>query len=94
MLAELRGDYARVLPERMSNIEALWRDFSANGLRADELLRAVHSIAGGAATFGMPQVGEAAERLEVALRAGAEKAQIGEAVASLLEASRAALSRS
>ena len=93
MLAELRGDYARVLPGRMSHIESLWREFSASGSRGDELIRAVHSIAGGAATFGMPEVGEAAEELEVALRAGEDKARIAGAVAQLLAASRAALAR-
>ena len=92
MLAQLRSDYARVLPERMSNIESLWREFSASGAGADELLRAVHSIAGGAATFGMPEVGEAAEELEIALRSGKDPAQTGSAVTRLLATAQAALS--
>ena len=92
MLAEMRGEYARTLPDRMTMIESLWREVSAGAPRGEELLRAVHSIAGGAATFGMPEVGQAAEVLEAALRSALDSARTGEALARLLRVAAAAVS--
>lgn len=61
----MRGEYARRLPEKLAHLESLWRDMAGgDDSRRDELLRAAHSIAGAAATFGLPDVGNAALELE------------------------------
>ena len=69
LLAELRVEYARKLPEQLTRIEWLWFEM-AGGIdsRKDELLHAAHSMAGAAATFGLPDVGSAALELERALQ--------------------------
>ena len=65
LLADMRDEYARVLPERLAHIESLWREIAGgDDSRREELLRAAHSIAGAAATFGLPGVGDAALELE------------------------------
>jgi len=70
LLADMRDEYARVLPERLAHIESLWREIAGgNDSRREELLRAAHSIAGAAATFGLPAVGDAALELERLLQA-------------------------
>jgi HPt (histidine-containing phosphotransfer) domain-containing protein len=92
VMAEMSSDYARTLRDRMTLVESLWGKVSSGAPAGDELLRAVHSIAGGAATFGMPEVGEAAEVLEEALRSGWDSSRTGEAVARLLRVAGAAAS--
>ena len=101
-LAEMRAEYARKLPERLAQIESLWREVSGGDASRDaELLRAAHSIAGAAATFGMPEVGSAALELEAALQPplagsgalpGADRKHIEEAIAQLLRISQTAIS--
>jgi HPt (histidine-containing phosphotransfer) domain-containing protein len=91
MLAEMRGEYARALPAKLALIESLWRE-AAGAPATDELLRAVHSLAGGAGTFGMAEVGHAALELEDDLRAGKEPASIDLALERLLQVAHEALS--
>lgn len=103
MLAQMRGEYAARLSERLARIETLWREVAAGDTtRGEELVRAAHSIAGAAATFGLPEVGRAALELELALRAAhaagsAESNDVGashvaKSVARLFDVSRAAIS--
>jgi HPt (histidine-containing phosphotransfer) domain-containing protein len=69
LLVGMRDEYARKLPEQLTRIEWLWFEM-AGGIdsRKDELLRAAHSMAGAAGTFGLPDVGSAALELERALQ--------------------------
>ena len=92
MLAGMRLEYAHALPGKLALIESLWREASAGAARGEDLLRAVHSIAGGAGTFGMAEVGHAARDLEDALRSGKDPAHLDDAFARLREAVQAALS--
>lgn len=102
MLVQMRGEYAAKLPERLAQIETLWRRLAGGDTASGgELVRAAHSIAGAAATFGLPEVGSAARELELALRdsqAGDDvfreacASRVTESVARLLEVSRAAIS--
>jgi chemotaxis protein histidine kinase CheA len=62
-LEEFNAEYRASLPQRMSDIDAAWSSVKrgengAAGLHA--LLRALHSIAGSAPTFGMSALGEVA----------------------------------
>ena len=69
LLADLREEYARKLPEKLARLELLWHGFAnSNDAEREDLLRAVHSIAGSAATFGLPELGAVALELELALR--------------------------
>jgi HPt (histidine-containing phosphotransfer) domain-containing protein len=65
LLADMRNEYARKLPEQLALIESLWREIDGGSdARREQLLRAAHSMAGAAATFGLPDVGNAALELE------------------------------
>lgn len=71
-LEALSAEYRSGLPEKLAEIECLWRDL-ANGVvdpaRLTDLRRELHSLAGSAKTFGVAQVGEAALAAEVFLEA-------------------------
>ena len=69
-LAKLRADYAAQLPATVAQLEALWRRILAEGLQAsplNELVRTAHSVAGSAATFGIPRASETGRELELFL---------------------------
>ena len=52
----MRQEYARKLPEQLALIESLWHEIAGGSdSRRDELLRTAHSMAGAAATFGLPK---------------------------------------
>ncbi len=97
LLANMRDEYASKLPGKLAHIESLWHELAGGGDSCrDELLRATHSIAGAAATFGLPGVSNAALELERVLQAvcahgGApddqERIRIAAGVAQLLRAS-------
>ena len=87
-LAEMRGEYAAALPEKLACIESLWGEIGAGAPKDEDLLRVVHSIAGAAGTFGLAEVGDAALHLEEALTASRDSALIGRAIARLVDASR------
>ena len=77
-LAALREEYARKLPERLSEIEALWQALGHEGWggeTAQSLHRACHTIAGSAGTFGLPKVGHYARVLERILKPLVQAAQ-------------------
>ncbi len=70
VIASLRADYAAKLHGKLDGIKNLWHDI-ANGLAQapamEELVRAVHSLAGSGMVFGMPELGAAARKLELYL---------------------------
>lgn len=63
-LEALSAEYRSGLPARLAEIDALWGKSPA-GLA--ELLRALHSVAGSARTFGVKGVSEAAAAAELYL---------------------------
>lgn len=71
-LERQRADYGRALPARIAEIESRWHDVAGGRASRDdlqELLRAAHSLAGSAGTFGYVAVGRGARQLEERLRA-------------------------
>ncbi|MEO5660080.1 MAG: Hpt domain-containing protein [Polaromonas sp.] len=69
-LEQQRAEYRALLPERLVEIESLWRQV----LQGEEpskalatLERCAHSLAGSGATFGCPGLGSAARQLELAV---------------------------
>lgn len=67
-----RAEYRRTLPQRIAEMEARWHEIEpGQGDPADleELLRAAHSLAGSAGTFGLLEVWRGARALEENLRA-------------------------
>jgi len=63
-LDELRAEYRRELPAKLAKLNALW---SARQL--PELHRALHTLAGSAGTFGLPELSVAAREAENYLEA-------------------------
>lgn len=77
-LQALRDSYAAQLPERIVDIEQAWKALpNAETPEADmyELYRKLHSMAGSAGTFGMPELGQEARHIEVCLKARLEAPQ-------------------
>jgi len=65
-----RADYRAALPQRLAQIELLWREVLSgdNATQAmASLERCAHSLAGSGATFGFAGVGSAARELELAV---------------------------
>jgi Hpt domain len=65
-----RADFGNSLPERLVNIEGLWRQVLSGEKPAEALAllqRCAHSLAGSGATFGFAAVGNAARELEFAV---------------------------
>ena len=65
-IAMLRDDYASELPEKIAEIEQLWRRLLADEAPVPELqdvVRMVHGIAGSGATFGLAVASDAAHEL-------------------------------
>jgi HPt (histidine-containing phosphotransfer) domain-containing protein len=67
-IAALRVVYIESLPERLLPVRELMSAPDAGAAARQEAIRAAHSIAGSAATFGLPELGDAARTLEDALR--------------------------
>jgi HPt (histidine-containing phosphotransfer) domain-containing protein len=61
-LAQQRAEYRASLPGRLQQLEAAW---AAGAWR--DLERCAHGLAGSAATFGLPALGDAARELEEAV---------------------------
>ena len=71
-LAELREGFRGELPGRLDEITAAWRVLRESGWNEEDaktLERLAHTLAGGAATFGLQTVSEAARTLELAVGA-------------------------
>lgn len=98
MLAAVSAEYRAGLPERLAGIEALWGHILRGADFAQampDLIRALHSIAGSAETFGLTAVGEAAAAAESRLEAYRDMRQMPDAasraeIARLLETLRLA----
>lgn len=70
MLAALSAEFRGELPERLAAINTLWDSVVAgrhDAAQMDELIRAVHKIAGSAGTFGLAALGDAAAAMEARL---------------------------
>lgn len=69
-LEEQRADYRRSLPQRLDQIESLWRRALNDEAPVEamaSLERCAHSLAGSGATFGFAALGDAARVLELAV---------------------------
>lgn len=96
MLAAVSAEYRAGLPARIACIDELWHGIIRGGdvaLAMNDLIRALHSIAGSAETFGLTTVGEAAAAAESRLEAYRDIQQVPDAalqaeVMQLLEALR------
>jgi HPt (histidine-containing phosphotransfer) domain-containing protein len=91
-LYALHAEYRRDLPNKVQSISALW-----TARRISELHRALHTIAGSAGTFGLPELSAAAREAEHYLAACGPTLDAGQQAGfqRLLEAicSRAASAR-
>lgn len=70
MLAAVSAEYRAGLPARLAGIDELWNCIMHGGDAAQampDLIRALHSIAGTAETFGLNAVGRAAAAAESCL---------------------------
>jgi chemotaxis protein histidine kinase CheA len=94
-LEEQRTDYRLSLPQRLAQIESLWRQV-VNGEAPAEALasleRCAHGLAGSGATFGYATLGDAARALELIVNplldsahalAPTEQADVSRAIDSL-----------
>lgn len=72
VLAELKANYLQELPEKLQHVEHGLQQAFLGG-SADEdyatLIRMVHSLAGSAGSFGLPELSRVAKAMELALRA-------------------------
>jgi len=69
-LALLRAEYRRDLPAMVHEAQSLWRELASGSAppeRLPDLLRKLHSIAGSAKTFGLPEETESARAAEAFL---------------------------
>jgi HPt (histidine-containing phosphotransfer) domain-containing protein len=90
----LVAEYRRDLPQTLARIESLL----AAG-RLPELRRAVHTLAGSAGTYGLPELGQAAAAAEAHLDAGlpldaGRRAELERLVARLADEVRNAIAGS
>jgi diguanylate cyclase (GGDEF)-like protein len=68
-LLALRDSYARQLPEKITRIDAVWREaLECNTTSLTEMHQLVHSLTGSGATFGFIELSRAARFLEQALQ--------------------------
>ncbi|MEC5214090.1 chemotaxis protein histidine kinase CheA [Polaromonas sp. CG_9.5] len=73
-----RADYRRSLPQRLAQIESLWRQVLNGEAPAEALAtleRCAHGLAGSGATFGCAGMGDAARVLELAVNPLLDAAQ-------------------
>jgi HPt (histidine-containing phosphotransfer) domain-containing protein len=82
-LEELKAEYRRELPQKLEKITVLW-----TARRVAELHRALHTLAGSAGTFGLPELSAAAREAENYLEACGPGLDAGQQAAfqQLLEA--------
>lgn len=70
MFSSVTEEFRAELPARLAVIDALWARISGDAGSPEpvrELIRELHSIAGSAAIFKLPEVGQAAAAAEAAL---------------------------
>ena len=66
-LAAISAEYRSGLPAKLAELDALWKELASGAGepgRMGDLLRALHSMAGSAKTFGVSGVSEAAAAAE------------------------------
>lgn len=83
MLAAVSAEYRAGLPARIAGIDELWGRIMRGVDTAqamNDLIRALHSIAGSAETFGLTAVGEAAAAAESRLEPYRDVQQMPDAV--------------
>jgi HPt (histidine-containing phosphotransfer) domain-containing protein len=76
----LRVQYRRGMPDKLARVEKLWSLVSTSkavGPPLRELCRELHTIAGSAGTYGLPQLSEAALAAETHLIASATVGEEG-----------------
>jgi HPt (histidine-containing phosphotransfer) domain-containing protein len=64
---ELRAEYRSEMPAKLARLDALWSRVAAgtaDDAERAELRRALHTIAGSASSFGLPEIGDAARAAE------------------------------
>jgi len=64
---ELRAEYRSEMPAKLARLDALWARVASGDTAAGELAelrRALHTIAGSAGSFGLPEIGDAARTAE------------------------------
>lgn len=83
-----RAAYRASLPGRLQALETLWHEAAADPLALRALALCVHGIAGSAATFGLPALGDTARALELALEDAAPQAPTGGEIARRYQALR------
>ena len=65
-----RAEYGSSLPQRLAQVESLWREVLSHEASPQALVsleRCAHSLAGSSGTFGFAALGDAARVLELAL---------------------------
>lgn len=65
-LEQFKAEYRAALPAKLANVEALWAK-ATDAAALAELHRLLHTLAGSAKTFGLPEVSTAAREAENAL---------------------------
>ena len=64
---ELRAEYRSEMPAKLARLDALWSRVTSGNAGVEELAelrRALHTIAGSAGSFGLPEIGDAARAAE------------------------------
>jgi chemotaxis protein histidine kinase CheA len=77
----LRIEYRQSMPAKLDRIEALW-DLILKGMQDDtrlaQLKKELHTIAGSAGTFGLPEIGTVARAAEECLGEAIDAAGLNE----------------
>ena len=64
VMRTLAAEYRGKLPARLEDIERLWRESESDAQALVSLRRELHTVAGSAATFGLPALSAAARAAE------------------------------
>ncbi|MBF0371068.1 MAG: EAL domain-containing protein [Magnetococcales bacterium] len=70
-LLAIRTEWAAKLPEKLQQMQTLWQNLQKGAWQPEqlrELHRLVHSLAGSGGTFGFPQIGLEARKVEILLK--------------------------
>jgi HPt (histidine-containing phosphotransfer) domain-containing protein len=89
-LQAIRQAYCASLPEKLARIELLWRQLQqdqANKTHSEEFYRLLHSIAGSAETFGLPELTRTARAILQQLKQTKEIAALADVSQNLSDLS-------
>lgn len=87
----IRQSYCAALPEKLARIEHLWQSLQRNtgdNTSYEEFYRLLHSMAGSAETFGLPDLTKAARRIVQQLKQTQQTNTLADVSDSLLEISK------